>query len=70
MKIKEGGALSNLTRSYNHKTIESISVSYSSTTGSFELMINEDCLSYLSIEEVIALRKELKEALEEMLKQT
>lgn len=61
MKIKEGGAISNLTRTGKNK-IEEIRVAHSMRR-SFELMINDDCLSYLSLEELLDLRDEINKAL-------
>ncbi len=55
MKIQQGGAISNL------KQIESIK-EISFTTGSnynVEMWINRDCLSYLTLSEVLIMRDEI-----------
>lgn len=68
MQIKSGGAVSNLQRiNDEYKRIESITFSYEKGSKSVEMWINGDCLSYLSFEEMIALKEELREALQKMI---
>lgn len=66
MKIKEGGAVSNLTRQQSPKKIEEIRA-YNDTGRSVSLLINDDCLSYLTIEEALDLKNELTNALKNIL---
>lgn len=56
--IKSGGKTEHLT---NKKKIETINVHYEDNA--IHLWINQDSLSYMSVEEAIALRNELNEAL-------
>ena len=56
--ISSGGKTEHLT---DQKKIETINVHYENNA--IHLWINQDSLSYLSVEEAIALRNELNEAL-------
>lgn len=64
MKIKDGGVISNLKRKTN---IEEVRVVHSSGRR-FELWINDDCLSYLSLDEILDLREEINKAVQAVIK--
>jgi hypothetical protein len=64
MKIQDGGAISNLKTG---KKVEEIKVNYSRER-TFEFWINDECLSYLSLSELLDLRDEINKALKEIIK--
>lgn len=57
MKIEQGGQLERL----QNRKLESLDVFYDN--GQIQLWINDDSLSYLSVEEAIQLRNRLNDAL-------
>ena len=59
MKLQNGGKTSNLS---NKATVEEIKV-YSENPLRVSLWINGESLSYLSVEEAVALRNEINEAI-------
>lgn len=65
MKIKSGGALSNLNIQKTPK-LQEIRIGYDSGR-TFGLVLNGDCLSYLTIDELLDLRDECNEALQKVM---
>lgn len=62
MKIKNGGQTDTL-----KGKIETIRIESSNNERSFEVWINEDSLSYLSIDELLDLQQEIKKALQSLI---
>jgi len=65
MKLKEGGALSNLIRHDGSPKQRLESIRVSPGDGHLELWLNDDMLSYLSLTEAIELRNELNQGIKE-----
>ena len=64
MNIKEGGAISNLKSTSKIETLRFVAYD----NYKFEMWINEDCLSYLSINELLSLKDEIQSELKKAIK--
>lgn len=62
MKIKSGGQTDTL-----KGKIKTIRIESSNNERTFEVWINEDCLSYFSINELLDLNQEIKKALQSLI---
>lgn len=69
MKIKDGGVISKLQKKDGPTKIETIRIEASSErkVRTFGLWINEDSLSYLTLDEMLDLRDEINAALKKVL---
>lgn len=63
--IKQGGQLERVNDSEGKRKLEAITFNFSSG-GVIEMWINSDSVSYLSINEALALKKELMTAIKEL----